>query len=79
MPNEQRQPLTLPSDLRSRLSRCYVDDREFKDETTGRIVKYSRLVSEFIVDGDILLFEAPLKKNDKILLKLADDFSRPIV
>ena len=79
MPNEQRQPLTLPSDLPSRLSRCYVDDREFKDETTGRIVKYSRLVSEFIVDGDILLFEAPLKKNDKILLKLADDFSRPMV
>lgn len=38
----------LPSDLRQSIARCYVEDREFKDDT-GRVVKYSRLVVEFTV------------------------------
>lgn len=72
----ERRVGTLPSDLRSRISRCYIDDREFKDTESGRIVKYSRLVIEFVVDGDIVSYECSVKKTDKTLLKLADDFSR---
>mgnify|MGYP000854196116 FL=1 len=78
---QQTQPLQqppssrhLPSDLRSKIARCYVDDREFKDDT-GRTVKYSRLVVEFYVGEEAAIFEARIGKNDKALLAIADDFS----
>lgn len=69
--NQSRQ---LPSDLRHKIARCYVDDREFKNDT-GAVVKYSRLVVEMSVDGEIVTFEARLAKNDKALISLAQDFS----
>ena len=80
-PQQQTQPLQqppssrrLPSDLRHKIARCYVDDREFKDDT-GRTVKYSRLVVEFYVGEEAVTFEARIGKNDKALLAIADDFS----
>ena len=80
-PQQQTQPLQqppssrrLPSDLRHKIARCYVDDREFKDDT-GRTVKYSRLVVEFYVGEEAVIFEARIGKNDKALLAVADDFS----
>lgn len=66
----------LPSDLRHKIARAYVDDREFKDET-GRTVRYSRFVVELVVAGQRVLFEARIGKNDKALIALADDFSKP--
>lgn len=78
---QQTQPLQqppssrrLPSDLRHKIARCYVDDREFKNDT-GRTVKYSRLVVEFYVGEEAVIFEARIGKNDKALLAIADDFS----
>ena len=73
-PNSTNQQGQLPSDLRSKIARAYVSDESFKDET-GREVKYSRLNTEFVVDGETIRFAAKIKKNDKVLLKYAEDFS----
>lgn len=47
-PQQQTQPLQqppssrrLPSDLRHKIARCYVDDREFKDDTVKKLVTMS--------------------------------------
>lgn len=73
---EPTQPTKLPSDLRSKVAQCYVDDREFNDPDTGRLVKYKKLITAFVVDGEVVEFAAPVKKNDPILLKYAEDYSR---
>ena len=64
----------LPSDLRHKIARCYVDDREFQDDA-GKTVKQSRLVVVFSVGNEDVSFESRIRKNDKALLAIADDFS----
>jgi len=73
-PQYQPRSQQLPSDLRHKIARCYVDDREFKDDS-GKVVKYSRLVVVFSVGNEDVSFESRIRKNDKALLAIAEDFS----
>lgn len=61
-----------PDNLKSRLSRVFVDSREFTDKETGELVKYDRLVTEILVKGEPFTIESKLDRKDKAILSLAD-------
>ena len=65
----------LPDNLKSRTSRIYIDNREFKDDS-GKQVKYDRLVVEVIVKGEPFNIEAKIDKKDKAILALADNLEQ---
>lgn len=73
------QPSTtnLPDNLKSRISRLYIDNREFKDEKTGNPVKYNRLVVEVLVKDEIFNIEFKPDPKDIAILKLADVVDKP--
>lgn len=62
----------LPDNLKSRTSRIYVDNREFKDDS-GKPVKYDRLVVEVLIKGEPFNIEAKIDKKDKAIFALADN------
>ena len=61
----------LPDNFKSRVSRLYVADREFKDDS-GQAVKYRRLVIELMVKGEVFELEYKPEKKDLAILMLAD-------
>ena len=62
---------SLPDDLKSRVSRLYIDAREFTDDS-GKSVKYDRFVVEVLVKDEPVNIEFKIDKKDKMLLALAD-------
>lgn len=65
------QNTNLPDNLKSRLSRVYVADKTFTDDS-GKNVNYSRLVLEILVNGTPFEMEYKIDKKDMAILKLAD-------
>lgn len=61
----------LPDNLKSRLSRVYVAERNFKNDK-GENIDFQRLVLEIIVKGEVFNIEYKPEKKDVALLKLAD-------
>lgn len=57
--------------LLNRVSRLYIDDRQFMDES-GKNVEYQRLVLQIVVKDKTVNIEAKLDSKDYILLDLAD-------
>ncbi len=62
---------TLPDNLISRFSRIYTENRSFED-SSGKTVKYDRLIHEFTVKGETVQIEFKPEKKDLLLLSLAD-------
>lgn len=67
----------LPDNLKSRVSRVYVDSREFNDPETGKLIKYDRLVIEILVKDEPYDIELKVDKKDKAILALADVVDKP--
>jgi len=63
--------------LKSRISRLYFDERQFKDDS-GKVVKYDRLVLELLIKGEVFTIEFKPEKKDKAILMLADDLTQPV-
>ena len=61
----------LPDNLKSRVSRFYVADREFTDDA-GKTVKYKRLIIEILINGEPMDIELKADKKDLTVLRLAD-------
>lgn len=47
----------LPDNVKSRLSRVYVDNREFHDPDINQLIKYDRLVLEVLIKGEAFPIE----------------------
>lgn len=62
---------TLPDDLRSRVSRIYIDERSFQNDK-GENIDYERLVIEILVKNEPFTLEYKIEKKDKAVLALAD-------
>lgn len=62
---------TLPDNLKSRLSRVYIDKRNFSD-ANGQTVEYSRLVLEVLIKGEPFSIEFKPEKKDLAILTFAD-------
>lgn len=62
---------TLPDNLKSRISRVYVSDREFTDDN-GKVVKFKRLVLSASIKGEDFEIELKADKKDLAILRLAD-------
>ncbi len=73
----------FPDNLISKFSRIYVSENSFKDKETGEPVHYTRLNLEYIVRGEPMLLELPVRKDtpvtpkDIILLGIADTLDSP--
>ena len=67
----------LPDNLKSRLSRLYVDSREFTDPDTNKLIKYDRLVIEVLIKDEVFNIEFKPEKKDIAILKLADVVDKP--
>lgn len=66
---------TLPDNLKSRLSRVYVADREFTGDD-GKPVAYKRLVLEILINGEPMDIELKTDKKDLTILRLADQVDK---
>lgn len=62
---------TLPDNLKSRIARLYVADREFTGDD-GKTIKYQRLVLQVSIKGEPLDIEMKADKKDLTLLGFAD-------
>ena len=75
--------ITTPQsdNLLNRVSRIYVDNRSFKDDS-GETVEYQRLVLDISINGELFPIEIPVKRDgstgvtpkDIAILMLADRF-----
>lgn len=78
-PNANR----LPDNLLSKFSRIYVSTNSFKDKESGETISYERFCLEYLVKGEPLLMELPIKKDtpitpkDIMLLGIADTVDGP--
>lgn len=68
---------SLPDNLKSRVSRLYIANRQFTGDD-GKPVEYKRLVLEVLVKGEPFEIEYKAEKKDLAILALADQVDNPI-
>ena len=63
---------SLPDNLINRLSRVYVDKRQFTNEK-NETIDFERLVLEIMIKGEPFNIEFKLDRKDKAVLLLSDE------